>query len=132
MGRGSEKLNSLSAGMLGLAFRIVVLAFLCLLLFRGTIRAYHFGNELFYEQGAEEAPGRDIRVTVTADMSSRSVAELLKRKGIIKNVWAYQAQSRFFDLKAKPGTYVLNTSRPVKDLLEQLNTGPEQTAVEKQ
>ena len=75
MGRGSEKLNSLSAGMLGLAFRIVVLAFLCLLLFRGTIRAYHFGHELFYEQGAEEAPGRDIRVTVTADMSSRSVAE---------------------------------------------------------
>ena len=125
VGRSSDKLNSLSAGMLGLAFRIIVLAFMCLLLFRTTIQAYRFGRELFAEQGAEEPPGREIRITVTQGMSIRSTAELLRRKGIIKNAWAFRAQAAFFGRKVKPGTYFLNTSRSVKELLEQLDAGPE-------
>ena len=73
----------------------------------------------------EEPPGRDIRVTVSADLDMFRTAELLRRKGLIDNVWAFRAQALFFGLDLRPGTYVLNTSENIKQILERLNAGPE-------
>lgn len=125
MAHGSEKLNSLSSGILWIAFRIVIYTLLLFVLFRGVTAAYSFGHELFYEQSVEEAPGRDIRVTIPEDMSTEQAAELLARKGLISSPAAFRVQSRFFGLKVKPGTYMLNTSENVKEILEDLNAGAE-------
>ncbi len=125
MAHGSEKLNSLSSGILWIAFRIVIYTLLLFVLFRGVTAAYSFGHELFYEQSMEEAPGRDIRVTIPEDMSTEQAAELLARKGLISSPPAFRVQARFFGLKVKPGTYMLNTSETVKEILEDLNAGAE-------
>ena len=58
-------------------------------------------------------------------MNMFRTAELLKRKGLIDNVWAFRAQALFFGLDLRAGTYVLNTSETVKEILERLNAGPE-------
>ena len=125
MRQGSEQLNRISAGILGIALRILLYALLLFALYRGVQAAYQFGHDAFYEQSVEEPPGRDIRVTVAADMNMFRTAELLKRKGLIDNVWAFRAQALFFGLDLRAGTYVLNTSETVKEILERLNAGPE-------
>lgn len=125
MRQGSEKLNRISSGMIRIAVRAVVCVFLAFVLFRGVTAAYSFGHDVFYEHGAEEAPGRDIRVTIGNGTDAWHTASILKRKGIIDNEWAFRIQSVFFGLDVKPGTYLLNTSETVKEILVQMDAGPE-------
>lgn len=125
MRQRSEQLNRISAGILAIALRILLYALLLFVLVRGVQAAYQFGHDAFYEQSVEEPPGRDIRVTVSADLDMYRTAELLRRKGLIDNVWAFRAQALFFGLDLRPGTYVLNTSENIKEILGRLNAGPE-------
>ena len=105
--------------------RILIYTLLLLVLYRGVTAAYSFGYELFYSQSAEEAPGRDIRVTIPQNADTGQAAELLLKKGLIRSTASFRAQAAFFGLMVKPGSYLLNTSETVKELLEELNAGPE-------
>ena len=127
MGRESEKLNSISSGMMRIALRIFLDACLIFVFFRGVTAAYRFGHDAFYAEGVEAPPGRDVVLTVKEGTDAAGAAELLKSRGLLKNVWAFRIQSAFFDLSIKPGTYELNTSETVRELLEELNTGQEET-----
>ena len=118
-----EKLNRLSSGMLEIAARILLYTLLLLVLYRGVTAAYGFGYGLFSAESLEEPPGRDIRVTIPQDADTKDAAELLLKKGLIDNTAAFRVQAVFFGLTVKPGTYTLNTSESIKDLLEDLNAG---------
>lgn len=123
MRQGSEKLNRLSSVILGLAVRIVTLALLVFLLVRGVTSAYEFGYRAFHEESVEEAPGRDVRVTIPENMDAFDAAAYLERKGLLDGVWPFRIQAVFFGLRVNPGTYTLNTSETPKEMLEILNTG---------
>ena len=123
--RSSEQLNRLSSGVMVIAARILIYTLLLLVLYRGVTAAYSFGYELFYSQSVEEAPGRDIRVTIPQNADTGQAAELLLKKGLIRSTASFRAQAAFFGLTVKPGSYLLNTSETVKELLEELNAGPE-------
>ena len=50
----------------------------------------------------------------------------LEKKGLIKNIYAFLFQSRFYDYdKIYPGTYTLNTSMTSKEILQKLSEKPE-------
>ena len=109
--------------MMVIAARILIYTLLLLVLYRGVTAAYSFGYELFYSQSAEEAPGREIRVTIPQNADTAQAAELLLKKGLIRSTASFRAQAVFFGLT--PGSYLLNTSETVKEILEELNAGPD-------
>ena len=110
---------------MGIAVRLLIFAGIVFVIFKGISAAYQFGHSIFYAVGIEEAPGRNIDVTVTEGTGVKDAAELLKKKGLIDNEWSFRVQAKFFDLKITPGTYLLNTSQSSKEMLETLNAGPD-------
>ena len=92
--------------MMVIAARILIYTLLLLVLYRGVTAAYSFGYELFYSQSAEEAPGREIRVTIPQNADTAQAAELLLKKGLIRSTASFRAQAAFFGLTVKPGSYL--------------------------
>lgn len=125
MSQGTDKLNRLSAGIAGIAVRLLLLTCLLFAVVRGASVAYHFGYEAFFEGSVAEAPGTEVFVSIPEGASVRDAARILKRKGLIDNEWAVRLQAAFLGLGVKPGSYVLNSSETVEELLEQLNAGAE-------
>ncbi len=78
-----------------------------------------------------EAPGTEVFVTIPEGADVRDAAQLLKQKGLVDNIWAVRLQAVFLGLDVKPGSYVLNSSETVEELLEQLNAGAENGGAEK-
>ena len=105
-------------------FKIAVVAVFAFALFYGIRTAYDFGYSVFTVQAAEEAPGRDVEVTILTGMSSRSVGSLLANAGVIRNATVFYVQSVIYGYDIKPGTYRLNTSQSIESILLTLSEGP--------
>ena len=59
-------------------------------------------------------------------------ADELEKKGLIKNIYAFLFQSRFYDYdKIYPGTYTFNTSMTSKEILQKLSEKSENEEDEK-
>ena len=120
MSRRTREINRITTAIITISIKLMVLALLVLLLYEAVVRGFAFGHEIFYAEAAEAAPGRKDKETV------EKVAGELKKKGLIKNEFAFQFQSRFYDYgNIYPGTYELNTSMTSKEILQELNTEPE-------
>ena len=110
----------------------MLLALLILLLYEAVIRGYAFGHAVFYAEAVEAAPGHDITVVVKDGEDVSQAADELEKKGLIKNIYAFLFQSRFYDYdKIYPGTYTFNTSMTSKEILQKLSEKPENEEDEK-
>ncbi|MBP5154716.1 MAG: hypothetical protein ILP12_06915 [Lachnospiraceae bacterium] len=105
--------------------KIAVLALFVLACYFGARAAYRFGYTVFTTGTVEAAPGRDVSVTIGLDMNDRSVGVYLKEIGVIKNSWVFFVQAKIYGYKILPGSYVLNTSQTVAEMLEILSTPAE-------
>lgn len=130
MSQRTDKLNRLSAGIAGISVRLLLLTCLLLAIVRGASAAYRFGYDAFFEGDVAEAPGTEVFVTIPEGADVRDAAQLLKQKGLVDNIWAVRLQAVFLGLDVKPGSYVLNSSETVEELLEQLNAGAENGGAE--
>ena len=126
MSRRTREINRITTAIITISIKLMVLALLVLLLYEAVVRGFAFGHEIFYAEAAEAAPGRNITFVVKDKETVEKVAGELKKKGLIKNEFAFQFQSRFYDYgNIYPGTYELNTSMTSKEILQELNTEPE-------
>ena len=114
----------------GLAGRVIVAALLILLTFEGLRFCFDFGHAIFYQQPVEAAPGTDHVVTLQEDDTMQSVAQDLKEEGLIRNETAFIIQGQLYQINLFPGEYTLNTSMTTKEILEALNTDPEEYAAQ--
>ena len=104
-----------------------VLVYICLLLvlvFSGKT-AYDFGYDIFNQQPVAKAgDGKEVTIEIKEGYSVKEVGELLIENGLIEErLSVFQAQVVFSGYKdaLKPGTYILNTSQTVDDMLEILS-----------
>ncbi len=114
----------------GLAGRVIIAALLILLTFEGLRFCFDFGHAIFYQQPVEAAPGTDHVVTLQEDATMQSVAQDLKEEGLIRNETAFIIQGQLYQINLFPGEYTLNTSMTTKEILEALNTDPEEYAAQ--
>ena len=70
---------------------------------------------------SEQAPGRDITVTVPQGQKDADTIHELKIDGLMDNELAMRVQMKFYDYEIHPGTYTLNTSMSSKKMLQILN-----------
>lgn len=102
-----------------IAFSIMVI----LLVIYGAVQmchiGYDYGYRLFTEPAMEEAPGEDVLVQVKEGMSNREIAEMLEKKGLVRdsNLFYIQLRMSAYAKKIKPGVYTLNTSMKPKELM---------------
>ena len=118
-------LNKFSKAALTVSVRLIIYTVLAVAVWAGVKEVYRFGHDIFYDQAVEEEPGRDIMVTIKDDMEVKDVAEILYDKGLINNKLAYRLQAKFFNYSVKAGTYTLNTSQTIRQLLQAINSGEE-------
>ena len=64
-----------------------------------------------------------MEVTVLTGMSRRSIGTLLKNKGVIRDSTIFYVQALIYGYELKPGTYILNTSETIEEILMTLSAG---------
>ncbi len=126
MSSRTREINKITMAIISISVKLMLLALLILLLYEAVIRGYAFGHAGFYAEAVEAAPGHDITVVVKDGEDVSQAADELEKKGLIKNIYAFLFQSRFYDYdKIYPGTYTLNTSMTSKEILQKLSEKPE-------
>ena len=126
MSNRTREINRITMAIIRISVKLMLLALLILVLYEAVIQGYAFGHAVFYAEAVEEAPGHDITVVVKDGEDVSQAADELEKKGLIKNIYAFLFQSRFYDYdKIYPGTYTLNTSMTSKEILQKLSEKPE-------
>ena len=113
-------------GRIGL--RLICYIVLVIAAFAVAGRAFTFGYSVFHSSPMTGAPGRDVAVTVTEEMSNREIGELLVRKELIRDVNVFVTQAAIYNYKLYPGTYILNTAQDIKEMISIMSTEPETQA----
>lgn len=111
-------------------FKIAVVAVFALALFYGIRRAYSFGYSVFTTPTMEAAPGKDVEVTVLEGQSLRAVGEELVQNGLIAKSSIFVVQARIYGYEILPGTYLLNTSQTIYEMLRIMSNDPNSTAAD--
>ncbi len=85
--------------------------------------AYHYTHEIFNDEPLEAAPGKDVTVKITQDVSTKQLAKVLEDNGLIDNAVVFQIKMKIadFDDTVKAGDYKLNTSMPPSEMFKILS-----------
>lgn len=85
--------------------------------------AYTCGYSIVANTAAEPEPGRDMRVDLASDMTAKEIAQLLERKGLVRDADIFRIQLKInkYEDRLEPGEYILNTSMPPKELMQVLS-----------
>ncbi len=121
--------NKIVFRFVSVSFSILVMLLVCIGLFKAGSFCYEFGYRVFTEPAMEEAPGTDVVVQVTEDMSEMEIGKMLAEKGLVQDATIFFTQTMIFEYNGKlhPGVYTLNTSMEIQDMLEIMATEPEET-----
>lgn len=105
--------------VIGTVIKVVVAAIILMFIYRYTIVAYDMGYRIFAESAIELSPGRDITITISDSDSKKDVAQLLESKGLVRDyrIFLVRAMISGTDETIAPGTYELNTSMTIEEML---------------
>lgn len=84
---------------------------------------YHYTHEVFNDEAFEEAPGRDVVIKVSEEVSGKQLAKVLEENGLIENAVVFQIQMKMADFSGtvKAGNYKLNTSMTPSEMFKVLS-----------
>ena len=117
MSRMVKNVNRAAVTVISVSLRFLLLIFVVWMLFEGAVRSYRFGYRVF-------APGETEAKTVTAETitvekgaSALRIGKQLEERGIIWNRYAFLFTARFYSYKIKAGTYKLDSSMSIREIL---------------
>ena len=80
------KWNKVVFKFVSISFSILVALLVVVGLIELGSYCYDFGYRVFTESPVDETPGRDVTVSVTADMSEHDIGKMLKEEGLGESV----------------------------------------------
>ncbi len=100
-------------------FRIAVFILVVMGVWRIGEYSYKYSYAIISDTAMEEPPGKNVRVSLTSEMSGEDTAKLLKRKGLIGDAGIFYLQLKVndYDEKLQAGSYELNTSMTPKEMM---------------
>lgn len=113
VGSAANAVSSLSKKVIAAAV-LVLLAYILIRL------CFSFGRSLFYVDPAEAAPGTDVEITVETDDDINTLADRLYEDGVITNALSFKVQGTLYETELYPGTYTVNTSMTIKEMLSSM------------
>ena len=117
-------LKNVSSIILNISLKVVIYMVLIGILYFCGNRAYEFGKKVFSETGVEAAPGRDVTIAVPEGTTNRQLGQILKKEGLIDNLYIFYIQAYLFECKPVAGEYTLNTSYSAEKLIELVSPMP--------
>lgn len=120
-----KTVDRISHTIIQIALVIIILTGIAMLFYTGIKKAYAVGYSLLGTSAVAEAPGTDKLFVVEEGMSKSECMSNLKKAGLIRDSYIALFQEWFYELDIYPGTYTLNTSMTVREILEELNKEPE-------
>lgn len=106
--------------IISISLKMICIAIAIMAIYTVGIKAYDFGVKLFAETSVDEAPGTDVRITISKGMTSSDIADELAKKGVIESSLAFKIKAKLvkFDKHIADGTYTLNTSMKMSDIMD--------------
>ena len=96
---------------------MLIVAVICLLVWGGK-KGFEFGVSIFTPSSVEEAPGKDVTVTIKSGTGKMDVGKILEEKGLIEDYKVFWLQAILYECEIESGEYTLNTSMTSEDILE--------------
>ena len=105
--------------VLSIALKIVVLAVVVMGIYRLAGVAFDYGHSVFQEKAVDQAPGRNITVTIEEGASNRDIAELMEENGLVEDwkLFYIQIQVSKYAKRLEPGTYTLSTAMKPREMM---------------
>lgn len=132
-GSTRRKMNwkTLATNIASSAIRIAVLVLVVVAIYKFTQYAYEFGYRIFAEEPMTEGNGITVTITYSPDDSIKDLGQKLYDQGLIRDVNLFYFQEKFsnFHDMLQPGTYELNTSMTVEEMLGVIAEGPDEVFV---
>lgn len=121
--------KQLAGAIFGTIFKIAVAVIVVYYVYKASVIAYDYGYRIFAEGPVSEAPGYDVMIAITSDKSVSDIGELLESRGLIRDSKLFVLQEILSEHhgKIKEGTYTLNTSMTVDQMLEIMAGSEEET-----
>lgn len=112
--------KQLAETVLGTILKIAVVIIAVFYIYKAAVFAYDYGYRIFAEEPVSEEPGYDITIAITSDKDTKDIGELLESRGLIRDSKLFLLQELLSENhgKIKEGTYTLNTSMTVSEMLE--------------
>ncbi len=113
--------------VLGMLLKVLVAIFVIVVVYKGAVTAYDYGYRIFQEPPMTESPGVDIQVDITMGKSALQIGEILEENGLIRDAHLFYVQnllSHYRD-ELKAGSYVLNTSMTIEEMMEIMSADPD-------
>lgn len=104
-----------------LAARLILIVLSALVLFTVAGYAFGAGKDIFYQPPVEDPPGTDITLEISKETDYSALADMLVKKGAVRNGTAVAVQARLYKTELYPGTYTVNTSMTTKQILTAIN-----------
>lgn len=118
------KKSEIAGGAVYSVIKIVVIILALMMIYRVGSMAFDYGERIFGEPAMEDEPGTDVVINISEGDSVGTVAEKLENAGLIRDVALFKVQEKLFaKYDILPGTYTLNTSQTVEDMV-QIITAP--------
>lgn len=131
MSNTNKTVKQISSAVIQTAMTVIFLTIVVMVFYVAIRKAYRFGQEVFDMSPMAEAPGVDKLFIVEDGVSTMQCLESLEGAGLIRDKNIARFLEFFFEYEIYPGTYTLNTSMTVKEILAELNEKPpEETAAE--
>lgn len=107
------------------AFKVVLAVIIVMLVYKGSVSAYDYGQRVFNEPPITAGSGRTIRVTIAEGSTAKEIGEELEKKGLIRDARLFVIQEMLSEYKGKlqGGNYELNTSMTTQEIMEILAEG---------
>ena len=115
-------INKVLFNFIKIAFSIMIVLLLVYAISFFAGKPYRLGYSLFNEESVTKGEGKEVKVVIKSDMSNKEIGELLEKKGLIKNSNLFWIHCEMASLssKVKPGTYVLNTSMSMEEIINKM------------
>ncbi len=113
-------IKSVIGSTVEMIFKVVVLAFVVMYIFRTAVAAYDYGYRVFTEEPVSSGEGRTISVIVEDPVSVKDVGKMLEERGLIRDANLFVVQELVSENhgKLQPGIYDLNTSMTAEEMLD--------------
>lgn len=120
------KARQISVAILGMLLKVLVAMVVIVVVYKGAVIAYDYGYRIFQEPPMTESPGIDIQVDITMGKSARDIGRVLEENGLIRDANLFYIQNMLSHYKdeLKAGSYVLNTSMTMEEMMEIMSAEP--------
>ena len=126
--RGSMNSKEIVISIFASVFKVVLAIIIVMLVYKGSVTAYEYGQRVFNESPMTAGSGRTVRVTITEGSTAKEIAKELEKKGLIRESGLFVVQEMLSEYKdkLKPGTYELNTSMTAEEMMKIMASGVEE------